>query len=115
VQTERAMAGIALAVAAGSLAAPQQLVRLYGVDPREMTGIGAFGWRLFAMRNVALGVRALRGDEAAISLFGPIQLLDQAVFAHAYRTRSIPRPAAVGAMLTSGAIIALDLARRRRA
>jgi hypothetical protein len=42
----------------------------------------------------------------------PVQVLDQMVFAHAFRTRAIPRPAAVLAMATSGAIVALDLKRR---
>ena len=108
----RANAAIALAVAAGSLVSPGTLIRLYGVDPAEMTGIGAFGWRLFAMRNVALGVAALRGSESARNTFLPVQILDQGVFLQAYRSGSVPKAAALGAMATSGAIIVLDLLRR---
>jgi hypothetical protein len=77
-----------------------------------MTGAGAFGWRLFAMRNLVTGVSALRGQESARDAFLPIQVMDKMVFAHAYRTRAVPRPTAVLAMVTSGAIIALDLVRR---
>ncbi|MBA3301031.1 MAG: hypothetical protein H0T15_04110 [Thermoleophilaceae bacterium] len=42
-----------------------------------------------------------------------MQVLDQAVFAHAYRSETIPKRSAVLAMSTAGAIIALDLLRRR--
>lgn len=111
----RANAVVALAVATGALLSPETLVRAYGVDGKEMTGIGAFGWRLFAMRNVALGVSVLRGSAAARDMFLPIQILDQAVFAHAYRSGSVPKPAAIGAMVTSAVIIGLDLVRRSRA
>ena len=38
--------------------------------------------------------------------------MDQVVFWHAYRTRSVPRRAAVLAAAASGAIVALDLRRR---
>lgn len=108
----RAMAAIGLAVAALSGLAPRTFARAYGIPPREMTGAGAFAWRLFAVRTAYLSVQALRGDERARAAFLPVQVLDQAVFADAFRTRAIPRPAAVLAMLTSGAIIALDLRRR---
>ncbi len=111
----RAMAGIGMAVAITSALSPRTFARAYGIPPSDMTGGGAFGWRLFAMRTAYLSARALAGDRAARDAFLPVQVLDQAVFAHALRTRAIPRPAAVLAMLTSGAIIALDLERRRSA
>jgi hypothetical protein len=111
-QLTRAMASIGLAVATGAALSPRALVRAYRIPAREMTGAGAFGWRMFAVRTGYLAVQAIRGDASARAAFLPIQVLDQLVFAHAFRTRSIPRPAAVAAMLTSGAIVALDLQRR---
>ncbi len=65
------------------------------------------------MRTAYLSGLAFRGDATARAAFLPVQVLDQAVFAHAFKTRAIPRPAAVLAMVTSGAIVALDLERRR--
>ncbi len=110
----RAAAGTALAIGVGALLAPRALVRLYGMDPAEMTGVGAFGWRLFAVRNIVLGGAALAGHPAArdVTLF--IQAPDQLVFAHAFRTRSIPRPTAALAMLTS-ALVAWASAKARTA
>ena len=55
----------------------------------------------------------MRGDPTARNAFLPVQLLDQAVFWHAFGTRSVPRRAAVLAAATSGVIIALDVKRRR--
>lgn len=109
----RAVAAVALAVAAGCTAAPTPFLRLFGIHPADVTGAAAFGWRLFAMRNVWISARALRGDPSAEAAFLPIQLLDQAVFWHAFATRSVPRRASVLAAAVSGVIVALDLARRR--
>ncbi len=110
----RGMAAIGGSVAVASAVAPRAFLRLFGIAPREVTGAAAFGWRLFAVRTGYLSVLAWRGDAAAREAFLPVQLLDQAVFWHAFATRSVPRRAPVLAAATSGAIIALD-ARRRRA
>jgi hypothetical protein len=104
-----APAAIALAVGGLALASPRTLLRLYGVDRRELTGAGAFGWRLFAVRNLVTGVSALRANEGARRLILPVQAVDQLVFAHAWKTRAVPRGAAAMAMLTSGAIIVSTL------
>lgn len=109
----RAMAAIGLSVGLGALLSPKRLMRLFGVPASEITGAGALGWRLFAIRTLYLSGRAFEGDEAAREAFLPVQLLDQAVFLHAYRTRQPSRYAAVLAMATSAAIIALDAASRR--
>lgn len=109
----RGMTTIAAAVALGSAVSPRTFLRPFGVDPAEVTGAAALGWRMFAVRTGYLGVRAARGDASAQAAFLPVQVLDQAVFWHAFATRSVPRRAAVMAAGASGAIIALDLARRR--
>ncbi len=111
----RAMAAIALVVAAGATAAPVPFLRAFGIAPADVTGAAAFGWRLFAARNVWISVRALGGDPSAEAAFLPVQVLDQAVFWHAYATRSVPRRASVLAAAASGVIVALDLSRRRSA
>lgn len=110
---DRLVAGIPALVGAGALATPSKLVALYGADPAQMTGIGAFGWRLFAIRNLMVGGLAARDPDAWRTFILATQLPDQLVFAHAFRTRSIPRPTAALAMASSGAVVALCLAARR--
>lgn len=108
----RAMTGLGGAVSLAAAVSPRALLGGFGIAPREVTGTAAFGWRLFAVRTAYLSAAGWRGDEAARRAFLPVQLLDQAVFWHAYGTRSIPRRAAALAAGTSGAIVALDLVRR---
>jgi hypothetical protein len=109
------MAGIALAVAVIAAISPRIALRLFGTDSSEVTGAAVFGWRLFAVRIGYLGVLAWRGDRTATNAFLPIQVLDQIVFWHALATGSIRRRTAMLASTTSGAIILLDLLRRRQA
>ena len=110
----RAQAGIALTVGLGAIVAPRRLARLYGLDHRDMTGPGDLGWRLFGARNLVVGSLGLGGSQLMRDVTLAVQVPDQLVFAHAYRTRSIPRTTSVMAMLTSGAVIATGLAARRR-
>jgi hypothetical protein len=109
----RANVVIALAVGVGAAVSPRLLLRAYGVPASEVTGAAVLGWRLFAMRNLAVGVAAWRGDESARAMFLPVQVLDQMAFASAYSSRDLPRPAVLAAMATSGAIVAMDVLRRR--
>ncbi len=108
----RANAGIAMVVGVGALLSPRALLGVFGVRPREVTGAGAFGWRLFGTRNIVLATSALRGHGAARDIFLPVQVLDQLVFRHAYRTGAVPKGGAIFAIGISGLIIVLDLLRR---
>jgi len=110
----QAEAAIALAVGALMTLASKPTLRVFGVAGRDVTGAAELGWRLFGVRTVAVAIAALEGSDEARSAFLPIQIADQAVFAHARRTGAVPPRASALAMLTSGAIIALDLAARRR-
>ena len=107
------MAAIAGGVAMASAVSPRTFLRIFGVPPEEVTGAAELGWRLFAVRTGYLGGLGMRGDPTARDAFLPVQLLDQAVFWHAFGTRSVPRRAALLAAATSGVIIALDVQRRR--
>src|SRR3712207_4342917 len=98
------MALIGATVAAASAISPRTLLRLFGIEPREVTGAAAFGWRLFAVRTAYLSRAAWEGDPAARAAFLPIQLLDQAVFWHAFAVRSVPRRASLLAAATSAVI-----------
>ena len=109
------MAAIGGAVAIGSALSPRTFLKPFGIPAAEVTGAAAFGWRLFAVRNAYISVQAARGNPTARDAFLPIQALDQVVFWHALATRSVPPRSALLAAATSGAIIALDLARRRAA
>ncbi len=100
----RAAGGTAMLIGIGALLAPKMLVRLYGMDAAQMTGVSAFGWRLFGVRNIVIGGAALAGSQPARDVTLAIQAPDQLVFWHAFQTRSIPRPTAVLAMVTSGAV-----------
>ena len=106
------MALIGAAVASGAALAPRPFLRLFGIAPEEVTGAAAFGWRLFAVRTGYLSALAFRGNDTARDAFRPVQLLDQAVFWHAFATRSVPRRAALMAAGASGAILVLDGRRR---
>jgi hypothetical protein len=108
----KAMAAIGAAVASAAAVSPRHFLRPFGVPEEEVTGAAELGWRLFAVRTAYISGRALSGDEEAVRAFLPVQVLDQAVFWHAFATRSVPRRAAVLAAATSAAIIGLDLARR---
>ena len=111
----RGMAGIGAAVAMASVASPRRFLRLFGIPGHEVSGAAALGWRLFAVRTAYISRLALGGNETARAAFLPIQVLDQAVFLHAFATRSVPRRASLMAAAASGAIIALEAARRRSA
>jgi hypothetical protein len=114
-QLYRGVAGFALLIGIGALFAPKALVRLYGADPDEMTGLGAMGWRLFAIRQLWTAGLALSGDQRARDAILIIQPPDLVVFAHCYRTRSIPRVTSVMAMISAGAVALLSaLARSKR-
>lgn len=110
----RVAAGVALLVGAGAAIAPRRLVALYGVDPDEMTGVGEFGWRLFAVRNLVVGGAALAGHRAAQDTVTLVQVPDQIVFWHALRSGAVPRTTGVLAIATSAAVAGLGLAARAR-
>ncbi len=55
----RGMAAIGATVAAGAGLAQRSFLRLFGIDPRDVTGAGAFGWRLFAVRTGYLSLQKM--------------------------------------------------------
>ena len=109
----RGMAAVGAVVATGMAVSPRTFLRPFGIPSEDVTGSAALGWRLFAARTGYLSARALAGEPAARESFLPVQILDQAVFWHAFATRSVPRRASLLAAATSGAIIVLDAVRRR--
>ncbi len=106
------MLGIGVGVGIGAMVSPEALQRMFGVPRSQVTAAGALGWRLFAARNLYLGARALRGDRQAVAAYGHLQVIDQAVFWSALSSGRIPRRTSVLAILTSGAVVALDRHRR---
>lgn len=96
-----------------AMAAPRQLVRLFGGDPDEVGGFASLGWRLFAARNLVIAPAAFLGSTAARDAVLAIQAPDQLVFAHGLLSGSIPRRSSLLAMAASGAVVALCLAARR--
>ena len=109
-----AMAGIALGVAAGLGLAPRPILRLFGIDREDVSPTAVLAWRLFAIRNVAVSIPALRGDAGARDLFLPVQLADQVAWWEMHRRGALSARATIMAATASGAIIALDLRRRLR-
>ncbi len=111
----RGVAAFASLIGIGALFAPKLLVKLYGADPAEVTGIGAMGWRLFAVRQLWIAGLALSGDQRSRDAVLLAQGPDLAIFAHCYRTRSIPRVTSAMAMLSAGMVATLSaLARSKR-
>lgn len=113
-QLDRFAGGIGLLVGVGALLAPRLLLRLYGIDPAELNGVGLLGWRLFAIRNIAIGSAAVGGSRQAQDAVLGMQAPDIALFAHCYWTESIPRPVALKAMLTAALVASMGLAARVR-
>lgn len=111
---DRLAGGIGLIIGVGALLFPRLLLRAYGVDPRELTGAGLLGWRLFAIRNIAIGSAAVGGHRRAQDTVLAIQAPDIALFAHCYHTESIPRPVAAKAIASASLVAGLGLAARAR-
>jgi len=109
----RAAGALALAVGVAATASPRRMLAGFGIPGREVTGAAALGWRMFGIRTAVVGGGIVAGDASARAVLLPVQLADQAVFAHALATRSVPARAAVLAMATSGVLIALDAAGKR--
>ncbi len=108
-----AMAAIGATVATGAAFAPAPLLGLFGIPRADVSGAAVLGWRLMAVRTAAISALAARGDATARDAFLPVQLLDQAAWWWGHRRGELPLRTAVIASATSGAIIALDLSRRR--
>lgn len=107
------MASVAIAASIASGFAPTFFHRLFGLREGD-SGASRLAWRLFGARTAALGVLALRDNQTAISLFGPLQIADQVSWWFGYRRREVSLPTALVATGVSGIIIGLDLDRRRR-
>jgi hypothetical protein len=110
---DRAIIGIEGAIGLGAILAPDKLVALYGVPSSEVTGIAAFAMRLFGIRNLAVALANAGGAQWAKDFTLAVQAPDIAMFAHAYRTGYVPKPAAAGALATAGLVTALCIAARR--
>lgn len=111
----RGMAAIGITASVSSAVAPRLFFRLFGLSDRDATGGARLGWRLFAVRTIAISALAVRGNRTATELFGPVQVVDQAAWWWGYRRGEIPLRTALMASAASGAIIAMDLDRRRSA
>lgn len=108
------MAAIALGVAIASTAAPGPFLRLFGLGSEQLSPAALLAWRLVAARNLAISVRALRGDTSARDLFLPVQALDQLAWWQLFGSGRLSLRATAMAASASGAIVALDLRRRLR-
>lgn len=110
----RLAAGMAIGVGLGAALSPARLLALYGIERGELGGAGDLGWRLMAIRTLAIGAAAMRRSPLARDLLIGVQAPDQLAFAHGATTGTIsPRSAAL-ASATSAGIVALCLTARRR-
>jgi hypothetical protein len=110
----RGVAGFALLIGIGALLFPRTLLRIYGVDASELSGAGALGWRLFAVRHLVVAGAALSGHRQARDVVLAVQLPDIAIFAHCYATRSIPRRTSILALASAGSVALLSAIARTR-
>ncbi len=106
------MAAIGLSVSIASAIAPGLFFRTFGIS-EPPSGAAKLGWRLFAVRTATLSVLAASGNPTARDAFLPVQVLDQATWWWGWSRGEIPLRTAALAATASGAIIALDLNRRR--
>ena len=90
----RAMQALGLfqtVVALTILVAPERGSRVAGMSWDRATGEALFGWRLFALRQICLGIGGLAGVKPVRDINRFLQPADLALFLHAHRTRSVPR------------------------
>ncbi len=112
-QLNRTVAAIEIAIGAGATFAPEKLVATYGVPASDMNGIATFGMRLFGVRNLAVGLLSLQGNQSARDFTLAIQAPDVAMFAHAFKTGYVSKRASTGALATAGLVTGLLVAARR--
>lgn len=110
----RLASGIAIGVGLGAALSPARLLGLYGIEPDELGGAGDLGWRLFAIRTLAVGAAAMGGSPLARDLLIGVQAPDQLAFAYGAATGTISPRATALASATSAGIVALCLEARRR-
>lgn len=110
---QRTIVALEGAIGIGATLAPDKLIAAYGMKPEDLNGIGAFAFRLFGIRNVAVAVANARGEQWASDLTLQLQLPDALMFAHAFRTGYVPKQAAAGALATAGLITALSFVAKR--
>lgn len=108
----RAMAAIGLGVAAATAFTPGLFFRVFGIS-EPPSGAAKLGWRLFAVRTATISVLAATGNRTARDAFLPVQLMDQATWWWGWHRGEVPIRTAALAATASGAIIGLDLKRRR--
>lgn len=111
----RGMAAIGATVSVAATVAPRTFFAVFGLPPRDATGGARLGWRLMAVRTAAISVLAAGGNTTARDLFLPVQLADQATWWWGHARGELPLRTTAMAATASGAIIALDLLRRREA
>ena len=83
------------------------------MKPCELNGIGKFGFRLFGIRNLMVGLMLTSGRKEAEDFTLAVQAPDLAMFVHAYKTGYVPKQAAAGAIATASLVTGLSLAARR--
>lgn len=110
---QRTVVALEAAIGVGSIVAPDKLIAAYGMKPSDLNGIGAFAFRLFGIRNVMVALANARGQAWAKDFTLAVQAPDALMFAHAFRTGYVPKPAAAGALATAGLVTALSVAARR--
>jgi hypothetical protein len=81
-----------------ALLAPERGSDLFGMGGSRASGEALFAWRLFAARQVCLGVGGMVEPAVARRVNLVVQPLDLGIFVHAYRTGSVPRQVALMGM-----------------
>ena len=112
-QLKRTIAGIETAIGLGATFAPDKLIAAYGMKPSDLNGIGRFGFRLFGIRNLMVGLLLFSGRKEAEDFTLAVQVPDTLMFAHAFKSGYVPKQAAGGALATAALVSGLALAARR--
>ena len=111
----RAIAAIGGTVALSSAVAPRMFFAAFGLPADQATGGAILGWRLMAARTGAISLLAAGGNVTARDLFLPIQIADQTAWWWGHMRGDLPTRTTLMATAASGAIICVDLMRRRAA
>lgn len=112
-QLYKGAAGVAFFIGIGALLFPKTLLKVYGVK-EPLSGPGVFGWRLFALRNIWTGGRALTGDPAAREMIMLLQPPDIALFLKSYRDGDIPLITTIMACITASSVMIVSAIARSK-
>lgn len=93
---------IQLGIGIVTMVSPKLFSRAYGMSDESATGEGLFAWRLFAIRQILMGVGTLNGNETVRRGNWIVQVADVSIFAQFLHTGDVGKRTSIPALMTAG-------------